>query len=84
VFARHLKVTNQLLFLLLLVISGACDGQVMRGEADPLELYDGEDDDEDFELDWDELMRTNFDNPIDEGEYCSEEFCGTWSCWHAL
>ena len=72
------------MILLLLVISGACDGQVMRGEADPLELYDGEDDDEDFELDWDELMRTNFDEPIDAGEYCSEEFYCTWSSWHAL
>ncbi len=43
-------------------------GQVLRGEADPLELYDGEDDDEDFVLDWDELMGANFGEPTAAGE----------------
>ncbi len=41
--------------------------QVLRGEEDPLELYDGEDDDEDFVLDWEELMGTSFDDPTAAG-----------------
>ena len=41
--------------------------QVLRGEEDPLELYDGEDDDEDFVLDWEELMGTSFDDPTATG-----------------
>ncbi|EIE18439.1 hypothetical protein COCSUDRAFT_60106 [Coccomyxa subellipsoidea C-169] len=41
--------------------------RVLRGEADPLELYDGEDDDEDFVLDWDELMGANFGKPTAAG-----------------
>ncbi|BDA48318.1 hypothetical protein COCOBI_11-5790 [Coccomyxa sp. Obi] len=46
--------------------------RVLRGEEDPLELYDGEDDDEDFVLDWEELMGTNFDDPTAAGSLNSK------------
>ncbi len=33
--------------------------QVLRGESDPLELFEEDEDDEDFVLDWDEVMGTD-------------------------
>jgi hypothetical protein len=39
--------------------------QVLRGEVDARELYEEEEDDEDFVLDWDQVMGTNPDAPAE-------------------
>lgn len=59
---RHLLLQEVILEpLAILTPLGAA--QVLRGESDALELLEDEEGDEDYDVDWDELMGTNVDLP---------------------